>query len=130
MLHKKILETKSINLSINYRSQNSILQLANNIVKLIETIFPDSIDKMVEEVSEKQGDKPYLIDPVGDELLCQFFFGKTTSETTQSLQESENDFSIIDDDEDEQQAAASQSISGSRVVTPQFGASQVIIVRD
>ena len=85
---------------------------------------------MVEEVSEKQGDKPYLIDPVGDELLCQFFFGKTTSETTQSLQEPENDFSIIDDDEDEQQAAASQNIAGSRVVTPQFGASQVIIVRD
>jgi len=68
-------------LSINYRSQNSILQLANNVVKLIETIFPHSIDKMTEEVSEKDGEKPFLIDPVGDELLCQFFFGKTVRET-------------------------------------------------
>ena len=54
ILHeKRILETKSINLSVNYRSQNSILQLANNVVKLIETIFPESIDKMSEEVSER-----------------------------------------------------------------------------
>ena len=50
---KKILESKSINLSINYRSQNSILQLANNVVKIIETIFPESIDKMSEEISER-----------------------------------------------------------------------------
>ena len=87
---------ESINLSINYRSQNKILQLANNVVKLIETIFPESIDKMTEEVSEKKGPKPFLIEPVGDNLLCQFFFGKSVQET-----EAQNlDYSVIDEDDD------------------------------
>ena len=75
------LETMSINLSVNYRSQNSILQLANNVVKVIETIFPDSIDKLNEEISDKTGDKPCLIEPCEPELLCEFFFGKTIEET-------------------------------------------------
>lgn len=70
LTNKGIMHTEAINLSINYRSQNSILQLANNVVKLIETIFPLSIDKMTEEVSEKDGEKPFLIDAVGDDLLC------------------------------------------------------------
>ena len=53
ILNKKMrLEADQIKLSINYRSQNSILLLANNVVKLLETIFPDSIDKMTEEASE------------------------------------------------------------------------------
>ena len=94
---KGILKTNSINLSVNYRSQNSILQLANNVVKLIETIFPESIDKMIEEVSERQGEKPYLIDPLGDELLCNFLFGKTITETNVVQEE----YSIIEDAEDE-----------------------------
>lgn len=83
-------------MSINYRSQNSILQLANNVVKLIETIFPESIDKMTEEVSEKKGVKPFLIEPVGDKLLCQFFFGKTVEETAVD----QEDFSVIEDEDD------------------------------
>ena len=70
--------------------------MANNVVKLIETIFPESIDKMSEEVSERQGEKPYLIEPIGDELLCQFFFGKTVQETATASE----DFSIIDDEEE------------------------------
>ena len=51
---------------------------------------------MNEEVSERQGDKPYLIEPVSDELLCQFFFGKTVQETATAPE----DFSIIDDEEE------------------------------
>lgn len=51
------------------------------MVKIIETVFPYSIDKMIEEVSERDGERPFLIDPVGDNLLCQFFFGKTVQET-------------------------------------------------
>lgn len=50
---------------------------------------------MIEEVSEKDGEKPFLIDPVGDDLLCQFFFGKTVQET-EAIQE---DFSVIEEDE-------------------------------
>ena len=71
------LETEAINLSVNYRSQNSILQLANNVVKVIETIFPESIDKLKEEVSDKTGEKPCIIEPCDQELLCEFFFGKS-----------------------------------------------------
>ena len=51
---------------------------------------------MNEEVSERQGEKPYLIEPIGDELLCQFFFGKTVQETATASE----DFSIIDDEEE------------------------------
>ena len=80
---------------------------------------------MNEEVSERQGEKPYLIEPIGDELLCQFFFGKTVQETETASE----DFSIIDDEEEEGNAANTR-IASSRVVTPHFGASQVIIVRD
>jgi ATP-dependent exoDNAse (exonuclease V) beta subunit len=65
----------SINLQINYRSQNSILRLANSIVNLLEELFPSSIDLMPQEVSQKQGPKPFIIDPISDELLCQYFFG-------------------------------------------------------
>lgn len=119
----KILETKSINLSVNYRSQNSILQLANNIVKLVETIFPNSIDKMTEEVSEKKGDKPFLIQPCGDDLLCEFFFGKSLKETAEAT----NDYSVIDDDA---AADSNEKLGDVNVRTPSFGASQVIIVRD
>lgn len=135
MLQKyKILETQSINLSVNYRSQNSILQLANNVVKLVETIFPSSIDKMIEEVSEKKGDKPVLIEPCGDDLLCQFFFGKTMKEAVAD----QKDYTILDD-EDQDGAANSSGLAVEgqddkqgdvRTVTPSFGASQVIIVRD
>lgn len=131
---KRILDTEAINLYHNYRSQNSILELANSVVKLIETIFPESIDKMIEEVSDKTGDKPFLIEPVGDELLCQFFFGKTTDQTAMLNQQ--NDFSIIEDDEagndgnQQVEGQPQQKIAGGRVITPHFGASQVIIVRD
>ena len=52
---------------------------------------------MIEEVSERQGEKPYLIDPLGDELLCNFLFGKTITETNVVQEE----YSIIEDAEDE-----------------------------
>ena len=89
---------------------------------------------MTEEVSERDGEKPYLIEPLGDELLCHFLFGKTIKETNQ-VQE---DFSIIEEDEADENEGAAQGteqvsqpkLRGGRVVTPQFGASQVIIVRD
>ena len=76
---------------------------------------------MTEEVSERQGEKPYLIEPVGDELLCQFFFGKTVQET-EGVKSAEEEFSIIEDD-DEAVASADNPRGESRVITPHFGAS-------
>ena len=48
-------------LTINFRSHNSILQLANNVVSLIETFFPKTIDKLKKEISEKNGPKPKIV---------------------------------------------------------------------
>lgn len=112
-------DTEAVNLSINYRSQNSILQLANNVVKLIETIFPDSIDKLNEEVSEKTGDKPCLIEPCGQDLLCEFFFGKTVSETAAAAGSAE----LAAIEEEDAGAEAARPEGERRNMTPQFGAS-------
>ena len=119
--HAKILNTELVNLSVNYRSQNSILQLANNIVKIIETIFPESIDKLNEEVSPKVGEKPCLIHPCDSDLLCEFFFGRTASE----IELKEVNFATIDVNED-----APAEKGKAQNATPHFGASQVVIVRD
>jgi len=81
---------------------------------------------MTEEVSEKKGDKPFLIQPCGDDLLCEFFFGKSCQENAEAAS---NDYSVLDDDA----ATDSNEKSGGdnvNVRTPSFGASQVIIVRD
>lgn len=78
---------------------------------------------MTEEVSEKKGDKPFLIQPCGDDLLCEFFFGKSLKETAEAT----NDYSVIDDDA---AADSNEKLGDVNVRTPSFGASQVIIVRD
>lgn len=74
-----------------------------------------------------------MIEPCGDELLCHFFFGKGQKESEISM----NDFSILDEDEmndskNVNSAAATTQPSPleTKTVTPHFGASQVIIVRD
>jgi len=36
-------------LTVNFRSHNQILQIANNIVRILELIFPDAIDSMKKE---------------------------------------------------------------------------------
>ena len=55
------------NLSYNYRSTNEILQAANLVVGVISTLFPASIDVMVDEVSAARGPKPYLIGRMPDD---------------------------------------------------------------
>ena len=67
-------------------------------MKLIETIFPESIDKLNEEVSERLGAKPCLIEPCNDELLCEFFFGKSLQEMKQLAQY--EDVEIIQESKD------------------------------
>jgi DNA helicase IV len=58
-----------LNLSINYRSTNQIIENANLVVSLMETFFPESIDIMAKEVSDAQGPKPYLISALSEDLL-------------------------------------------------------------
>ena len=47
---------------------------------------------MPPEVSERRGELPKIIDPVSDELLCQFFFGQSTI--------SNDDIEVEDENED------------------------------
>jgi hypothetical protein len=45
--HKFKLDAPNImQLSINFRSHNAILQLSNSIVSIIEVLFPTSIDRL------------------------------------------------------------------------------------
>ena len=105
-------KTETIPLTINYRSQNNILQLANNVVKIIELIFPMSIDKMASEVAEQQGPKPYVIAPMGHELLKKFFFGglKENQKAIKDL-----DYSILEEGTNEEVPLTTE--------LPHFGAS-------
>ncbi|CAD8122830.1 unnamed protein product [Paramecium sonneborni] len=62
-------------LTINFRSHNNILQLANNIVNLIELYFPKSIDKLNKEISNLKGPKPIIINSKDTEVLFSFLTG-------------------------------------------------------
>ena len=105
---------------VDYLAHKGILQ-EQNIVKIIETIFPESIDKLNEEVSPKVGEKPYLIHPCSPDLLCEFFFGKTARE----IELKDGNLAFVDVNEDIPAAEGK-----AKNATPHFGASQVVIVRD
>lgn len=53
-------------LTINFRSHNNILQLANSVVSALEILFPKTIDRMKKEVSDLLGPKPMIL-AEGDE---------------------------------------------------------------
>lgn len=48
-------------LSINFRSHNAILQLSNSVVSMIEVLFPSSIDRLRKERSDYDGPKPTVL---------------------------------------------------------------------
>ncbi|CAD8091856.1 unnamed protein product [Paramecium primaurelia] len=68
---------KIFDLSVNFRSHNKILQLANSVIRMIEIFFPYKIDKLKKETSNLKGPKPVVIksDNVKHLLnnLCDFF---------------------------------------------------------
>lgn len=99
------LKINVIQLTTNYRSHGKILALANSVVNIIETLFPFSIDKLKKEVSESDGLRPILLTALKPHELKRFFLGASKIE----------------------EGTGPQGFSGNR---PQFGCSQVIIVRD
>jgi hypothetical protein len=104
----KIRIPKVIQLSTNYRSHEQILDLANSVVNLIELFFPRSIDRLIKEGAERQGLMPILLMPVDAKQLTRFFMGaKLSAEITSSDQ-----------------------ATCLNTQVPQFGCSQVVIVRD
>ena len=48
-------------LTINFRSHNNILQLANSVVSSIEILFPKTIDRLKKEISNLNGPKPMIV---------------------------------------------------------------------
>ena len=94
-------------------------------MKLVQTLFPATIDAMTEEVSQTVGQKPIVLQPMSDELLCHYLFGRTT-EQAKINDETLDDFEVLDDEDDNEEAKESSKKSN----VPHFGASQVVIVRD
>jgi hypothetical protein len=59
-INKKI-PKKDHNLTVNFRSHNRILLMANSIVDAIEQLFPNTIDSLDKEQSDLFGPKGFLI---------------------------------------------------------------------
>ena len=53
---------KVLQLTVNFRSHNEILNLANSIIGAIEIFFPQTIDKLLKERSNINGLKPIVLD--------------------------------------------------------------------
>jgi superfamily I DNA/RNA helicase len=56
-------------LTVNFRSHNKILELANSIISVIEVFFPKTIDKLKKERSNLDGPKPIILANNNPELL-------------------------------------------------------------
>ena len=77
----KELEPKVIQLTMNYRSHNQILQLANSIVDVIELYFPKTIDKLQRESSPLDGPRPIVLNGFGEEDLQKVIMASSQSST-------------------------------------------------
>lgn len=62
-------------LTVNFRSHNNILQLANSVVSSIEILFPKTIDRLKKEVSNLTGPKPMILAEGNEELLFYVLSG-------------------------------------------------------
>ena len=62
---------KVLQLTVNFRSHNRILTLANSIITAIELFFPLTIDKLHKEKSNLDGLKPIILD---SKLLDSLFY--------------------------------------------------------
>ncbi len=62
-------------LTVNFRSHNNILQLANSIVSSLEILFPKTIDRLKKEVSDLDGPKPMILSSSDQELLFYVLCG-------------------------------------------------------
>jgi tetratricopeptide (TPR) repeat protein len=70
-------------LTVNFRSHGKILDLANSVIALIETLFPQTIDKLAKERSSIVGPMPMIIDSQNIEALFLMLFGSQSGEEIQ-----------------------------------------------
>ena len=65
----KLQRPSVLQLTVNFRSHNNILQLANSIVSIIEVLYTKTIEKIKKERSNIHGPKPMLLADSDEELL-------------------------------------------------------------
>lgn len=66
-------------LTINFRSHGKILDLANSVVSVIETLFPQTIDHLAKEKSTTDGPMPLVIQGSNFQHLLVVLFGTEKS---------------------------------------------------
>ena len=71
----ELAKPKIFQLTMNFRTHNQILEMANSIVALLETLFPQTIDKMGKEISNLNGPKPKIIVSEDHVDLFKILFG-------------------------------------------------------
>ena len=71
-------------LTINFRSHARILDLANSVIRVIELLFPSSIDKLKKEKSSIDGLKPVVLDSELQETLFNMLVGNQKALPTSS----------------------------------------------
>lgn len=74
-------------LTMNFRTHNQILGLANSVVAVLETLFPLTIDKMAKEVSPKDGPMPIVLVSKDVEDLIYVLFGISENKNTEAATE-------------------------------------------
>ena len=73
-------------LTMNFRTHNQVLAMANSIVSLLETLFPQTIDKMAKETSPIDGPVPLIIPSSNYEELFFTLFGMKLSKDNSDIQ--------------------------------------------
>eukprot|EP00358_Blepharisma_japonicum_P006165 CAMPEP_0202940410 /NCGR_PEP_ID=MMETSP1395-20130829/559_1 /ASSEMBLY_ACC=CAM_ASM_000871 /TAXON_ID=5961 /ORGANISM="Blepharisma japonicum, Strain Stock R1072" /LENGTH=991 /DNA_ID=CAMNT_0049634873 /DNA_START=326 /DNA_END=3298 /DNA_ORIENTATION=- len=73
-------------LTMNFRTHNQILGLANAVVSLLEALFPQTIDKMGKEKSPFDGPPPIFIDSSSTDHLLTVLFGNNRPQDLTEVQ--------------------------------------------
>ncbi|KAL4461532.1 hypothetical protein ABPG74_016156 [Tetrahymena malaccensis] len=95
-------------LTVNFRSHNKILYLANSVIDLLEFFFPETIDRLKKEKSRIDGPKPIILGESDPDLLFCILTGDTTFKS--------------------ERHSSNQGAMGRNPI--EFGCSQVVIVRN
>jgi len=90
-------------LTVNFRSHSALIKLGNSIIKLLENLFPNTIDVIAPDQGTTPGPLPSIMKYSADEDLFAFLFG---------------------------QAAQHGGDDGKLPEIEQFGAHQVVITRN
>jgi len=77
----KLTRPSVMQLTVNFRSHNNILQLANSIISIIEILFPATIDRLKKERSDLNGPKPIILADSDIELLFFVLCGEEMYKT-------------------------------------------------